>query len=148
MPQSHTVSCSLEYAFPFSNCFLGRKWTIPTSLKHRVPISHYDWIQHYTLEIGVKNRGFHTTPGNQRNQNNQKSWYGMCARIIHGELCGHILYIPVFVPQMTGIEASQCHYGFSIVFIPPHSSSFKSLGKAAAERLRRPGTYIIALLDE
>ena len=31
---------------------------------------------------------------------------GGCVRIISGELSRQIVYIPVFVPQMTGIEAS------------------------------------------
>jgi hypothetical protein len=87
-------------------------------------------------------------PSSQEQNPNHCGIAASCARIIPGELCSHTLYIPVFVPQMTGIETGQGHYGFSIVFVPPHSSAFESFGKAAAERLRRPGAYVIALLDE
>ena len=72
----------------------------------------------------------------------------LCVRIISGELSSLIVDIPVFVPQMTGIEASQCHDGFGIVFIPPHSRPFKAFGEAAAERLRRSRAYVVALLNE
>ncbi|HUV65747.1 MAG TPA: hypothetical protein VMW24_17760, partial [Sedimentisphaerales bacterium] len=45
-----------------------------------------------------------------------------CVRILSGELCGNIFYIPVFVPQVTGIETGQGHDRFGIVFVPSHSS--------------------------
>jgi hypothetical protein len=71
-----------------------------------------------------------------------------CVRIISGELGGAIVDIPVFVPQMTGIETRQRHHSFGIVLIPSHSSTFESLGKAATERLSWPRAYVVALLSE